>query len=145
MKHCYMLHPDEAPDLPAPGSPTTRIDCADDSRSISWVTARSIWATLSATRIFARSDSASSVRKVICRNAPPSLANRALNRGKVPSPAPSAARVRYRSASISTNPKESRNWDAVQIPLDRAAVEGVNIRRRAGHEPGFIDPPRSRQ
>jgi hypothetical protein len=38
-------------DLPTPGSPTTRIDCADDSRSISWVTARSIWMTLSVSAV----------------------------------------------------------------------------------------------
>jgi hypothetical protein len=41
-------------------------------------------------------------------------------------------------------PQESWDRDAVQIPLDRASAERVDIRRRSWHCHPGIDPSRSR-
>jgi hypothetical protein len=54
----------------------------------------------------------------------------------------SGTEVRFRHSDEVT---ESRNRDAVKIPLGGAAIEGVHVRRRTGHHLRGIDPTRSRQ
>jgi hypothetical protein len=54
----------------------------------------------------------------------------------------SGTEVRFRDSDEVT---ESRNRDAVKIPLGGAAIEGVHVRRRTGHHLRGIDPTRSRQ
>jgi hypothetical protein len=54
----------------------------------------------------------------------------------------SGTEVRLRRSS---ELEESRNWDAVKIPLSGAAIERVYVRRRTGHHPRQVDPTRSRQ
>jgi hypothetical protein len=41
--------------------------------------------------------------------------------------------------------KESRNRDAVKIPLGGAAIERINVGRRTWYDPRQVDPTRSRQ
>jgi hypothetical protein len=54
----------------------------------------------------------------------------------------SGTEVRLRRSS---ELEESRDWDAVKIPLSGAAIERVYVRRRTGHHPRQVDPTRSRQ
>lgn len=54
----------------------------------------------------------------------------------------SGTEVRLKHSSELT---ESRNRDAVKIPLGGAAIECVHVRRRTEHYPRRIDPTRSRQ
>jgi hypothetical protein len=54
----------------------------------------------------------------------------------------SGTEVKFRHSS---ELMESRNRDAVKIPLGGAAIEGINVGRRSGHGPRQVDPMRSRQ
>lgn len=54
----------------------------------------------------------------------------------------SGTEVRFRHSSELT---ESRNRDAVKIPLSGAAIKCVHVRRRTGHNLRGIDSTRSRQ
>jgi hypothetical protein len=54
----------------------------------------------------------------------------------------SGTEVRLRHSDEVT---ESRNRDAVKIPLGGAAIEGVHVRRRTGYDPRKVDLTRSRQ
>jgi hypothetical protein len=59
--------------------------------------------------------------------------------------APSRSSSGAAALRFSAKLEESWDRDAVQISLDRAAIECVRVRRRAEHYPLGIDPPRSRQ